>query len=490
MPEKTLKGKSLWGTALALFVAACGVKWFYLAQQHYYMVLSNELPGSYDLAKTFEIKDLLRRLFISCDYTLGSCRPFFTNLLYILTFKGFGYEPQVVLVMGVLVGSLLVPLFFLAVNALINVEVALAASVILVWMTNYICQSIVLTTILPGILFIVGALLAAVRYHRKGGIGYLCLSGCLISMSVFCRYENALLLPVFVGYEFFFDQKGGFFSRLIYGLLCASSSLYILYCNYHLHGDFFYIIRLQTAAALMARDVVPVSWAKAFEMGWELLLGLMGLGPLPWVAAVAGAVFMIKRHKFRALWMFLGVLLLLLFQINQNNTFGLSGDHFFLSALVALPLGLECVRAFFSGVGRRRIWGVIALGVVVVCCAGSYYRENLQRFSLLLKDSRKEVRLTETLKMIPGGTALYLDDDLNRFGLATQTVLVYLKRDPLKFQYVPGQTKPSEKEYYLLTLDSHKGNVPIMKAVKVRDYGAYGFEGVVLYRVTQSPDGK
>ena len=112
-------------------------------------------------------------------------RPFFTCLLYVLAFKGWGCQPQSAIIMGIVVGSLLVPLYFLTVAALVNAEVALAASVILLWMTNYVYQSISLTTILPGILFIVSALLAAVRYHKKGGEGYLYLSGCLINMVFF-----------------------------------------------------------------------------------------------------------------------------------------------------------------------------------------------------------------------------------------------------------------------------------------------------------------
>ena len=166
MLEKILKGKYRWVIVCVLFLAACGIKWCYMAQQYYYVILSDELPGAYNLAESYSIKVLLPRIFSACDGTLGSVRPNFTKLLYILTFKLFGYQPQVAWIMGIIVGSLLAPLYFLVISAMINVEVALVSSLMLLWMGNYIWQSVTLTTIIPGILFIVGRC-----WPRSGFIG-------------------------------------------------------------------------------------------------------------------------------------------------------------------------------------------------------------------------------------------------------------------------------------------------------------------------------
>ena len=489
MLDKVLRGKSPWGIAMALFLVACGIKGYYLAQQHYHILFSDEVPGSYNLAETFGLREILGRLFFACDYTLGSCRPFFANLLYVFTFKGFGYEPQTVLIMGILVGSLVVPLFFLVVAALLNVEVAVFASVMLMWMTDYVYQSIALTTIMPGILFIVGAVLAAIRYHRRGGVGFLYLSGWLMSMSVFCRYENVFLLPAFVGYELLFDKKGGFFSKIVYVLLCTSSSLYILYCNFQLYGDPFHMTRVQAAEALRSGNAPAVPMAKAFEIVWRLLRKL--LGPLFWGAAAAGMILMIKRYKRRALWLFSGALVLLLFLTYERKVGRLDSceNYFFLMPLIALPLGLECVRTLFAGLGRRRIYGVVALGAVALYSVVSFHGPNVRKLNDRWNYPHELIQLTEALKGIPAASVLYIDNIVNRPGFNPPEVLVYLKRNPQKYVSGPGGVEPQEQEYYLLTFENRMESVPQEEAVKVRDYRAYGYDGLALYRVTRSGNG-
>ncbi|MFA5168803.1 MAG: glycosyltransferase family 39 protein, partial [Candidatus Omnitrophota bacterium] len=387
-----LKGKYQWAIVCVLFLAACGVKWYYLAQQHYYVILSDELPGAYNLSESYGIKALLHRIFPGCDCTLDSVRPFFTKLLYILTFKLFGYQPQVVWIMGIIVGGLLAPLYFLLISAMINVEVALVSSLILLWMRNYIWQSVALTTIIPGILFIVGALLAAVRFYQRGGLGYLYLSGCLISMSVFCRYENAILVPAFVGYEYLFDKERKFSPKLLYGLLCASSSLYLLFCNYRVFGEPFRMI-WQQFIPFHGSNTVPVQMTEAFEMVGQLLLRLFS--PWLWGAAVAGMVVMIMQYRLRALWLFLGMLpleLLLIYKI-KTGTLDIVEDYFFLLALIALPVGLECVRALFVKLGHRRSYGMIALGVVALCSIVSFHRVNVLSSDFRLYCPHELIRL-------------------------------------------------------------------------------------------------
>lgn len=485
MSKSEWKGPWLLVTGAALFIVACAVKWYYLAQQHYYIRLSDEAFGAYDFAGAAELGTLLKRIFLSCDYTLGSCRPFFTNLLYILTFNKFGYEPQAAFTMGILVGSLLIPLYFLAVRALVNAEVALAATAILMWMTNYVYQSIALTTILPGVLFITGALLAAIHYHRGGGAGYLYLSGALLGMSVFCRYENAFLLPAFLGYELFFDKRRNLFSKLLYGLVCASSGLFICWCNDRLSGDPFHVIWRHIEEAHRCRNAVPVTWAKAFEMVWELLRRL--LDPLLWWGGAIGMILMIKRHGLKALWLFSGASVLPLFLIYKikTGTLDFHEDYFFLLPLMGLPAGLECVRAVFTGLGRRRFYGMMALGAAAVFFILLFCRVNRTPPYSRYYYPPELIRLTEDLKRIPAAEILYIENVINQPGLYIQDVLAYLKRDPKKYAYLAGANEPRERKYYLLTWEDLRGKVPLKEAAKVRDYSAYGYPGLTLYHVTR-----
>jgi hypothetical protein len=472
-----------------------------VAQQHYYVFLSSEMPGGYQLAKTLSIPQVFDRIFKDCYTNLDSMRPFFTTLLYFLTFKGFGFQPQVAWIMGIIVGSLLAPLYFWAITALVSVEVALASSLILVWMSDCIWQSIALDPILCGILFIVGALLAAARYHRREDAGYLYLSGCLVSMSVLCRYENAILVPAFIGYEFLFGKERKFFPKLVYGLLCATSSLFILYCNYHLYGDPLDMIRQHAKVSFPGHHTWPVPLPEAFRSVWKLLLRL--LNPWFWGAAVAGTVVMVLRYRWRALWFFFWALSLPLYMVYKVKTGTLDDneDYFFLLALAALPMGLECVRALFSGLGRRRIYGVIALGVVAFCTIQSLRQPSTwDKIRWNLPD--KLIRLTEALKGIPATAALYVDYDLKIPGDAMANspyVLFYLTRNPVHYQYFPSKTRltkdgycpyktePTENEYYLLTMDK-TGQTAREGGVKVRDFKTYGYDGLALYRFTRAQE--
>ena len=321
-------------------------------------------------------------------------------------------------------------------------------------------------------------------------MGYLYLSGCLISMSVFCRYENAILVPVFVGYEYLFDKERKLFSKLMFGLLCAGSSLYILFCDYHVFGDPFHMIRTQSMAAFHHPHSMPVQMTKAFEIVGGLLSKLFS--PWLWGAAAAGMVVMIVRYRLRALWLFLGALSLPLFLVYKvkTGTLDFREDYLFLLALIALPVGLECVRALFVRLGRQRSYGMIALGVVAFCSMVSFHRSNALPSDSRLQYPHELIRLFEVLKCIPATSALYMDNDLIRPGFIPQMMLAHLSRNPEKYLYYPEKTEPPEMEYYLLTAEDKTSKVPKREGIKVRDYRAYGFDGLALYRITRSQNEK
>ncbi len=475
-----------WGVILALFLLACAVKWYYLAQQHYYVRLDGVALDSFDLAETVTFKKLLSLIFLVRTHTWNGISPFFTSLLYALTYKAFGYQPQTVLIMGIVVGSLLAPLYFLAIRALVNTEVALVASMILIWMTDYVYQSIALKTILLGALFITGALVLAVRYYQGGKAVYLYLSGILLSMSVFCRYENALILPVFVGYEFLFDKRRNFFLKIFYGLLCASSSLWILYCGYRYAGDPFHVMQRQTAEAFRSQNFVSISWRAAFSVAWSLWQRL--LPPFLWLTSVAGMVLMIGRSKLKAVWCFSAALVFPLFLIYKikAGTLDHTEDYFFPLSILALPLALEFVRRLFAGIGRRKVWGPIWLGGISLFFILSFHQANQGPLNGKWYYPSHHVLFTEALREIPTIEALYFDVAVNNVGVPAQDVLVRLGRHPLKYQWYQPEIQPPERSYYLVTLESPLKGAVRKNAVKVRDFKEFGFEGVGLYRVTRS----
>jgi len=321
-------------------------------------------------------------------------------------------------------------------------------------------------------------------------------------MSVFCRYENALLVPAFVGYEFLFDKEGRSSSKLTYGLLCAGSSLYILFCNYHVFGNPFFMIQTQTLAALHNPHSLPVSMTEAFKIVGRLLSNLFS--PWLWGAALAGIAVMIARYRLKALWLFLGVLPLELFLIYKIKTATLDifEEYFFLLALIALPVGLEFVRTVFIKSGFRQSSGILALGVVAFCSIVSFHQVNVLRADSQSSYAPELSRLLETLKHIPATSALYIDDDFTLPGFSTNMILASLSRNPEKFRYysgkpapqkyrnAPEKTEPPEMEYYLLTVKDKTGKMPGREEDIVWDYGVCGFDDFALYHITRSENKK
>ena len=76
-----------------------------------------------------------------------------------------------------------------------------------------------------------------------------------------------------------------------------------------------------------------------------------------------------------------------------------------------------------------------------------------------------------------------MDNDLIRPGFIPQMMLAHLSRNPEKYLYYPEKTEPPEMEYYLLTAEDKTSKAPKREGIKVRDYRAYGFDGLALYQI-------
>ncbi|MBU9889648.1 MAG: hypothetical protein KTQ49_07260, partial [Candidatus Omnitrophica bacterium] len=166
------------------------------------------------------------------------------------------------------------------------------------------------------------------------------------------------------------------------------------------------------------------------------------------------------------------------------QTFDPNEKYFFFLPLIALPVGLEFVRVFFAGLGRRRICGVVALGVVAACSVVPFNWVKGMTPDSPLYLSAESIPLIEALKGVPPTEALYIDGGLNWL-LTIPTVLIYLKRDPQIYHSSPGNVLTSKTEYYLLTTEFLPSNMPQTEAVKVRDYRACGYDDLALYRITK-----
>jgi len=244
MPEETRNSalSNNYFCFILLFVVACLTKWFYLAQQNYYIALSDEMPGAYNLAANNSIPEILERIFVHYNYTLGSCRPFLTEFLYTLAFKLCGFHPSSVFLLGILFSGLLVPLYYFIIARLFSQEIALFSSFVLIFTSNYVWQSLAFSTVIPGIIFLALALAFAVNYYRKPSFYKLFLSGLSLTISVFSRYENALFIPFLILYNFLFDKKTRLSLKALYWFICLASSIYICGCNLKVHGNLFYAI--------------------------------------------------------------------------------------------------------------------------------------------------------------------------------------------------------------------------------------------------------
>lgn len=64
MKKRISKGKLLWGTAGILFLAACAVKWYYLAQQHYHVRLAAEALITFDMVDRVPFAILLKKILL------------------------------------------------------------------------------------------------------------------------------------------------------------------------------------------------------------------------------------------------------------------------------------------------------------------------------------------------------------------------------------------------------------------------------------------
>jgi len=464
---------------ILLFVIASLTKWFYLAQQNYYIALSDEMPGAYNLAANSSVIEILRQIFISYNYTFGSMRPFLTEFLYTLAFKLGGFRPNSVFLLGILLGSLLVPLYYFIIARLLSQEIALFSAFVLIFMGNYVWQSLTLTTVIPGTIFLALTLVFATNHYKKHSFWKLFLSGFFLAMSVFSRYENALFIPFFIFYNLLFDKKTKISLKAVYWLICLSSSIYICVCNLKIHGNPLYFIDKQSVNAL--KDVGSgIGFLKAGLKVWEMLRLLL-VWPI-WALGLGGICVALLKYKKRAL-VIISAFFVFLAVLSYKTAKGTlppgipNHNYFFILALFILPLAFEFSKTASLAVFKKNISSHIFLGLIAGLLVFRFHHDNLMLDDYTLKYPKELVGITEDLKSIPYSYPLYIGDDLHGFSM-----LFYLGRNPAQTIYWGegklGEQKINEKSFYLLIAKDRVSKVIGEKKVLVKDYRKLG-----LYKI-------
>jgi len=464
---------------LFLFTFACSVKWFYLACQNYYIVFSDELSFGYNLAMTNSVSDLIRSVICGCSYTLNSARPFLVTSLYALSFKLFKFHVYTAFFLGIFVTSLTVLLYYMIIARCFCKKVALLSFFVLIFMASYIAQSLTVTTIIWGAMIILASFLfALIYYENKDRYSFILLSGLFLSMSIVCRYENAIFLPFFIFYSIFYDKGMTLLKRSLYLFISFSSTIYLFICNFLAHGDPLHFIYDQSANAFADLHSSTGSFFCAFSKSLSMISTII---PWPfWVVGLIQIIFFVKNKNRKALFICLPcifILFYLFFKIT-NGTLSCEQKYFFIPVMFFIPLGINTLRPLFNKSRNIAFIILFLIGVMVY-----FNNQNIKAIGFSYPPAL--ISITQDLKQIPKEDVLYVFPDYNGpllSGPQVRSLLYYLKRDPIVFSF-SRENKPEVIDvsgvFYLLAVkdqaaDALRGRPKVLE----RDYGDVG-----LYKV-------
>ncbi len=406
------------------------------------------------------------------DCYLGSIRPFFTTFLYAVSFRLSNFGIYTPFYLGILAGSLLIPIYYVIISNLFNGLTALFSSLVLVFMTNYIEQSLALSPVMLGIIFLSLSLMFTILYYKSPHrLWHLYLSGFFLTMSVFCRYENALFIPPFMLYNLLFDKKSRLFKKVIYWIICLASSVYICVCNFKNAGGPFAFICKQNINALSVGHRLGF-----LETGLVIRELLYEFFAWPvWVLGVVGIFFMIIKYKSRALAIFssLFIFCLFVFYKSKNGTMSYDANYFLVIPLMIIPVAFESVRMLLVYCFKKNVYACIVLGIMTGLLIWKSNNQNLAFEKL--KYSQELVKITKGLADTVGNRTLYIT---NAPGWGPP-MLFYLKRNPVRYSYGRHSSILEEIFYLFIAKDRIDEEMGDKKWKLLRDYGDLG-----LYEIT------
>lgn len=481
--------------SLLLFLLACFLKIFYIVYQQGCIIVSDEMPGSYSLAKNYQLKEIVERIFFQWDSSLGSARPFFTSFLYAFAFKIAHFHPWTALCVGVIVGSAFIPIYYLMVAKLFESHVAFLSAITISLLPNYIEQSISLTTILPGVFLIfLSILLAAVYYARYEARLCLYLSGFFVSLSTLCRYENVLFIPFFIIYNFLFDKKSRFYQKLLYSILCISGVAFILLGNFKHTGNPFHFFFAQLNISSI-QNLPFLTFSAALAVVFRLLNHLL-LWPV-WVIGLAAGAVIVKRYKARALVVALALFIFFcfLFYKIKKGTIFYDENYFLVFAFMVVPSAFFLIRLFLkqhcrNSFGASVLFGIALVGLLWYCHARNLSFERIgcpkEYFQIIEKiHSNKTLQIHGVWQDTKENIPFYIcSSEIYLNAAIAQTMLYYLGLDSVCHLY--ENAYPIQGNYFFILiakneiLEKIKGKAFLLLA----DYGSLG-----LYRIDNTREG-
>jgi len=465
-----------WGLVL-LSALNCLVQWFYLYHQNYYIVLSDALPRAFDLAKYSNIGSMIHSIFVGCECGVQT-RPFFTALSYAIFFKLFNFNVFAPFFLGIFFSSILVSLYFILIYNFFNLRISLFSSVFLIFMTNFIEQSLGLTTILPGIIFLLLALIAYIhnnRSDRNSWVGF--LGWFFLSISVFCRFENVLFVIFFIVHDILVNKNNSICKKFLNWVVGLSGFFYICVCNFiKTKNPFSFIINQSVNAFSDLKSVLTFSQANHIIGG---LLSKLVAWPF-WIIGLFGVILILIRYKKNVYVLISAfiVYFIFLYLKLKNATLCPDENYFFILTILIIPSGFMFLDYLLSKCLKKGatifLIGVIFLSVI------KFNKDNL--LFNKLKYNASLIKITEDLRNITKNRQLYiLDDDATFPEPVAQSMLYYLGLNPEEYFY--PRNKPSKGSVFYFLTPKHllRGVAKNRKYKLVKDFV---YKDLALFEIT------
>lgn len=452
---------------LLLFILACSVKWFYLAQQSYYVIIHGEYPYACHRIFHDNILDIFKLYFCDLSWTLNARGPL-SYVIWVISYKLTNANPVDALYVGILIASLLIPLYYLILSEFLTREVAFFSSIILIFLPEYVEQSIPTTEIILGLVFLLLSLLLTIRYYRNKTPWRLYLSGVFLVMSTLCRYENMLFTPFFVFYNFVFDKETNTFIRSGYWITCFSSILWILFGNLKLTGHAFALMDFHAQFAMQNEGLRPMNFLLAF---FETCKTLNQLLPWPlWIFGAAGIFVTLEKYgKEKTLFFIISILVFFAFMLYKIKNGSLHSDerYFLLCAFLPIPLVFELTQAISLKLSHKQLTHMLFIVAIIIPVAWRFHHSNL-RWEYF-KFPREFIDITKDLKEIPKENPLYIYSDHHDHPIESRiarSILYYLKREMILHSFsdintasvkdtakVIGRLKSEPSYFFLIAKD-------------------------------------
>ncbi len=499
MKESYLRGRFFTNSYYCfflLFALSVTVRWFYLAQRSYYIIFPDLLYNVYTNGQQYSMATIMRNLFVNlnCGF-LEAVRPFISALLYTIALKSGAFaHPWLLIIVSIILSSLSIPLYYIIIARLFGTTIALFSTFVLIWLPNFIEQSLAINSISTGAIFLIVSIFFIVDCYQKHRLQTLYFAAFFLAMASVCRYEYVLLVPSFILYTAFFDKRTKSYLKIIAWFISLSGAIYIVLSNYRLRGDLFWFVKLQHQVA-MASGQGPVSVFEALVAIWSLLNSLM---PWPlWISGVCGIWLITARYKIVAgiaISPFIVHCTFLFFKI-KTGTIWPDQSYFLLTTLFIIPFVFLFWEATLKVLClRNKHYVYIFLFMMTMLLVVMFNFSNLKSSSDNTKYPPALVAITEDVAHKIGSSLVYIYYDPDTFPNAMQaySLLFYLKRDPIRY-VIPSakdinekvhvlaenRIRIDEKEYYLLIAKQLISRVIADRQILKMDYDKIG-----LYQIT------